>query len=83
MRYVKYLPTDPSSCAGPLIPQRRAPKCYVCGRVLWQRIPFSFNGKGERLGYVPALGKGDKPRCWNKQLCSGRLVKELLRGGIG
>ena len=77
---MRYLHSDPSSCAGPLIPKRRAPKCANCGRVLWtpiwkdDRYP-QRNAKGERLGYVPccrekwAPGREGYPRPTGKVRC--------------
>lgn len=87
---MKYLRTDPSCAAGVLIPKRRAPKCVICGAVLWRSISKSYgvpmrNAKNERLGYVPthrmmgAITKthihiGGK-RCWNGQACENRSLK--------
>ena len=74
----RYLPTDPVSHAGVLIPKRRAPKCVLCGRVLWVKArPCAFdpvyNRKRERLGYVPTCGGTHKKSwCWNGQLCAKR-----------
>ena len=83
---MKYLPTDPSCAAGRLIPKRRAPKCCICGRVLWKAIHVNYgvpihNRKGERLGYVPdhrtvdvssTAGLKDSQRCWNGKACEKR-----------
>ncbi len=75
---MRFLKTDPFSCAGRLIPRQRAPKCHLCGRILWAPIwKENFwpqrNAKGERLGYVPAYhGTEKKPCCWNGKLCEAR-----------
>ena len=72
---MKYLETDPYSCAGRLIPKRRAPKCVVCGRPLWAPIWThssypKHNENGERLGFVPNHRKG--PACYMKAACQKR-----------
>ncbi len=77
----RYVSTDPSSPAGPLIPKRRAPVCLDCGRALWTAISSyyktpSHNAKGERLGYVP-MHRGRKKaeaRCFNSKACAKRIV---------
>lgn len=87
---MKYLPTDPYSPGGPLIPKRRAPKCVDCGCVLWRPIwRDSFypqaNEKGERLGYVP-MHRGCKKssaRCFNSKACAKRIVGKGAQPGIG
>jgi hypothetical protein len=84
---VKYLPADPYSPSGRLIPKRRAPKCTLCGVVLWKPMypgPYQQRNKaGERLGYVPfhgvtqmtSLGTGGLPCCWNGKACKKRRKK--------
>ncbi len=79
---VKYVSSDSSCSAGMLISKRRAPVCYLCGRVLWTpvskgdfgygRAVKTHNAKGERLGFMPMLGKDDRPRCWNSKQCLKR-----------
>lgn len=78
---MRYLPTDPGSPAGRLIPKRRAPKCVDCGRALWKAIGLyayapTHNAKGERLGYVP-MHRGHKKstaRCFNNKACAKRIA---------
>lgn len=81
-----YRHSDPTCNAGPLIPKRRAPKCAICGRVLWTAVHKDYkapmhNANGERLGYVPSCrGLYWRPndtrlRCWNSKACEKRKQK--------
>lgn len=84
------MPNDPYCAAGRLIPKRRAPKCSICGRVLWKAIHKdvhrapTHNAKGERLGYVTyhryikmIVSRQTKAtaRCWNGKACEKRAAK--------
>ena len=84
---MKYLHTDPSSPAGPLIPKRRAPVCMKCGRVLWQQmyhVPYprypTHNVHGTSPGCVPNHHGDTKAtaHCFNRKACAKRIKPQAV-----
>ncbi len=75
MFHVRYEASVPTCKYGQLIPKRRAPLCFNCGRILWTPYRLAtHNARGERLGFVPRLANDNQPRCWNGKQCRKRVA---------
>ena len=58
-----------------IVIKERAPKCAICGRLLWRpRWDKRRDAKGRRLGYNPGIRRAGQWTCYMQAKCKKRAA---------